>query len=571
MTMNAYSTPGASDSSDVQQASTTTDRTVQGDLRVSAVFSDHMVLQQRKPIAVFGSAPTGRGVTARILSDDEVISEAASSAGDDGRWMISMPKLPAGGPYTLTVDDGRHTVLYTDVMVGEVWLAGGQSNMELALRDSRDGRSVAAAAHDTHIRFYNSPQTGVIDDKAEAESAWRPADGAHSGDMSAVAFYFARKLRKEMPNDLTIGIVDCYHGGTSISCWTDQETLERTDQGRRYLDRFHQAIAGRTQQQLDERTALWEAASDAWNADVATARRNDPQITWRDLHARYGECPWPPPANTTSHFRPTGLFNAMLARLAPYSIAGFLWYQGEEDESYCNDYEVMLRQLIGLWRRVWCDDTLPFLIVQLPQWISQEDRDNADTLRWPVIRQAQWTVAESTPNTYIIITMDCGEFDNIHPVDKQTPGERLADVALSKIYSIDESDVSSPSLVTAHRAPGNKAVLMFRHACGLHFSDAICAPKADEGEQEPAFIRLPDSSGFELAGSDGHYHPAQAAISSDCTTQEESVEGGDGMVTLFSPHVTNPTHVRYAWRSWGPAPMFNEQDLPAAPFATALK
>lgn len=569
--MSAYSTSGESDGSDAQRTPIINDRTRKGDIRVSAVFSDHMVLQQRKPIAVFGSAPEGREITAAILCHDETLSEATAIADRDGRWTVFMPKLPAGGPYELTVGDGDSTVLYTDVMIGEVWLAGGQSNMELALKDSLDGTDVAAASHDAHIRFYNSPQTGVIDEKAEAASEWQLADGGHAGDMSAVAYYFARKLRNQLPSELTIGIIDCYHGGTSISCWIDEETLNQSEQGRRYLERFDKAIAGKTQQQLDERTAQWEAASDRWNADITTARKSDPQITWKDLHARYGECPWPPPANTTSHFRPVGLFNAMLARLAPYAITGFLWYQGEEDESYCDDYEVMLRQLIGLWRRVWSDDTLPFLIVQLPQWISQEDSENGDPLHWPVIRQAQWNVADSTPNTYIIVTMDCGEFDNIHPVDKRTPGERLADVALRKIYDIDECDISSPSLVTARRAPGSRAVLMFRHACGLHFRDVICAPTTDENAGEPAFIRLPDSSGFELAGADGHYYPAQAAISSDCTTHGESAERGEGMVTLFSPHITNPTRVRYGWRSWGPAPLFNEQDLPAAPFAAPLQ
>lgn len=209
-----------------------------------------------------------------------------------------------------------------------------------------------------------------------------------------------------------------------------EDALNSSDAGRDYLTRYQRAIAGKTQQQFELETSEWQSQMDAWNAAVETVRQTNPNATSSELSEQCGTCPWPPPLTPTSQWRPCGPFHAMLERIMPYSLAGFLWYQGEEDEQYSGSYRELLGMMIGEWRALWSEN-LPFLIVQLPQWINGKTAaDGNDPMRWPVLREAQWDAAQSIDNVYAICTIDCGEYDNIHPLDKRTPGERLANCAL---------------------------------------------------------------------------------------------------------------------------------------------
>mgnify|MGYP000140414641 CR=1 FL=1 len=209
-------------------------------------------------------------------------------------------------------------------------------------------------------------------------------------------------------------------------------------------------------------------------------------MTWDTLNEQYGACPWPPPVTPTSQYRPTGPFRAMLERIAPYSLAGFLWYQGEEDEPYCGSYRELLGMLIGEWRAIWSEN-LPFLIVQLPQWIDKKvDETEGDPMLWPVLREAQWDAAQSIDNVYVICTIDCGEYDNIHPVDKRTPGERLADCALRQVYGMSRIPVYGPTVLGFRCDPNGRVRLFFRYAHGLHFT----APRPAAGIRAPMRSRL---------------------------------------------------------------------------------
>ena len=228
-----------------------------------------------------------------------------------------------------------------------------------------------------------------------------------------------------------------------------EDALNSSDAGRDYLTRYQRAIAGKTQQQFELEASEWQSQMDAWNAAVETVRQTNPNATSSELSEQCGTCPWPPPLTLTSQWRPCGPFHAMLERIMPYSLAGFLWYQGEEDEQYCGFYRELLGMMIGEWRALWSEN-LPFLIVQLPQWIDGKTAaDGNDPMRWPVLREAQWDAAQSIDNVYAICTIDCGEYDNIHPLDKRTPGERLANCALRQIYGMDRVPVHGPTVLAS--------------------------------------------------------------------------------------------------------------------------
>ena len=574
------------------------DRSTAGVLHVAAIFASHMVLQRNKPIAVFGALNAdcaGLEVSAEIRDfDGSVIVQAHAYASKEIKngfspWRVMLPAQPEGGPYTLRVTAGNDFIEYYDVLIGEVWLAGGQSNMELELRNSENAEEALESCADPLLRFYNVPKTGVINRNAEHAASWQESSPENSGVMSAVAYYFARKLRDELDSDLPIGIIDCYIGGTSISCWMSEDALNSSESGRAYLARYEQAVAGKTQGQFDLEYSEWQSRSDTWNASIAAAREADPDVTWDTLTQQYGECPWPPPMTPTSQWRPTGPFHAMLERIVPYSLAGFLWYQGEEDEPYCDSYRELLGMMIGEWRALW-SESLPFLIVQLPQWIDKTvDESDGDPMLWPVLREAQWDAAQSIDNVFAICTMDCGEYNNIHPVDKRTPGERLGNCALHQVYGMSRIPVYGPAVLGFRCDEGGRVRLFFRYAHGLHFSGTTPDSFGDElAKSLPSLVRLPEHSGFELAGADGVFHPAYAAIFVDCDIDDlvnakvnvvdyNATEFGIpinsrsiGTITLATPKVPQPVMMRYAWRNWGPAPLFNDNNLPAHPFKLDL-
>lgn len=587
--------PGSEMTAQMEQVE---ERNVSGVLHVAAIFGSHMVLQRNKPIAVFGALAAdcaGMEVVAEIHDfDGSLIAQEHAYSSQNvvngfSQWRVMLPAQPEGGPYTLRIVAGNDAIEFDDVLIGEVWLAGGQSNMELELRNSEHADEALEDCADPLLRFYNVPKTGVINRNAENTSSWQESSPENSGVMSAVAYYFARKLRSELDPDLPVGIVDCYIGGTSISCWMSEDALNSSDAGRDYLTRYQRAIAGKTQQQFELETSEWQSQMDAWNAAVETVRQTNPNATSSELSEQCGTCPWPPPLTPTSQWRPCGPFHAMLERIMPYSLAGFLWYQGEEDEQYCGFYRELLGMMIGEWRALWSEN-LPFLIVQLPQWIDGKTAaDGDDPMRWPVLREAQWDAAQSIDNVYAICTIDCGEYDNIHPLDKRTPGERLANCALRQIYGMDRVPVHGPTVLGFRCDPNGRVRLFFRYAHGLHFEGTTPGSGDDDFDgQLPTLVRVPERSGFELAGSDGMFHPATAAIFVDCDIDDlvnsrvnvvdyNATEFGIpinsrsiGTITLATPDVPDPVAMRYAWRSWGPAPLFNDDGLPAQPFRLDL-
>lgn len=573
--------PGASGVADGGECTSgAADRTRNGSLRVAAVFSDHMVLQRETPVAVFGAAPAGGRVVVDLMDDQGVtvaqtmaVTQAYGEHETEAPWLAILPALPASGPYTLRVSHETNRLEFADVMIGEVWLAGGQSNMELELHTSEHGDEAIAAADDPLLRFYNTPKAGRIDESAEAASGWEPALAPQVAGMSAIAYHFGARLRAQLGVDVAVGIIDCYIGGTSITSWMSRATLIGSDAGRPYVERYEAAIAGKTEEQMRAEADEWQTVFGRWNNSVAAMKEAHPDITQPQIDAEIGPCPWPPPVTPFSERRVSAPYEAMVRRVAPYTLRGFLWYQGEEDEAQCESYRELLGLLIEEWRTLWnlggyAEPTvgyqadagaaaLPFIVVQLPQWIDgQVAARGEDPRHWPVIRAAQLDASETLDDVLLVCTMDCGEFDNIHPLDKATVGTRIADMALRGVYGRTDVEAESPRVAGVTPAPGALDVT-FTNAQGLHWRGTT--PDTMRAAGGATGARAVGESGFEIAGADGVYADAGARIMP-----------GDGervTVRVEAPQVDSPTAVRYAWKSWGPAPLFNGAELPALPYA----
>lgn len=497
-------------------------------LRPAAVFSGNMVLQQGVPVPVWGKAAPGAAVSCRL---EPAGAAAAGTADADGCWRLMLPALPAGGPHTLTLTAGQEQVVFPDVWLGEVWLAGGQSNMELTLANSRDGQAALAACADPRLHFYAAPKVTTPQAADAAESRWLPVRPDTAADLSAVAYYAAAALARAL--NVHVGILECFWGGTYAHCWMPRSLLETFPEGRARLDWYDAQAGDKSDEQFAAECAAYQAEVDAWNARIAARRAADPDVSWTVLNADCGLYPWPPPAGRTGYQRPGNLYQSMLRRVCPYAVRGFWYYQGEQDETWPQDYKALLTRLVRCWRADWGMGDLPFLLVQLPMYADVAGPD-----AWPALRAAQAAVADAEPGCGLVVLADCGEADNIHPVDKAVVGRRLALLALDTVYGRPVHGVS-PRLAGASRGGAGQVVLRFAHAAG----GMRCAG---------------GDPGVRLAGPDGQFAPAQV-----------SVTGTDTLLAQ-SPAVPDPRAVRYAWYNFGPAGLYGGTGLPAAPFSVSL-
>lgn len=499
------------------------------EFKLAPLFGSGAVLCRRKEVRVWGTAADGQTVTGRVMTADGLILSEGVCTARDGRFLLHLPPMEQATGCTLTVTCGAETCTSTDISVGEVYLASGQSNMELELQNADEGQDLIAAHDDPLVHYFNVPKKSVWDDDAiaaEAASHWERVRPGYARDMSAVAYFFARKLARTI--DCPIGIIDCYWGGTSVTCWMDKEALEATAEGQRYITRYREQGGDKPfDQWRQEEDAFW-VEMNAWNAHVAQLKKDNPGISWPEINETVGPCPWHPPVGPGSPYRPGGLIETMTKRVVPATLTGILYYQGEDDTAKTEHYDVLLTAMVMRLRQLFRDDSLPFLNVQLPMWIAAGDEDKHD---WARLRLAQARAASALQPGGLAILLDCGEFDNIHPTDKRTPGERLCDVALRVVYGMDAPE--SP------RALG-------KYTQGDTLVVTLSAPVL---RRETGELLL------EIAGEDGAYHPVQSV----------TLDGAE--MRLRSVAVLHPTKVRYAYVNWGKVSLFGRNGLPLAPFA----
>ena len=480
-----------------------------GALEVPAIFGDHMVLQRGIPVRVWGKTEPGSTVAVSVAGE-----HAETRTAPDGRWRVELPPPETpGGPHVMTVKSGDKALAFKDVMIGDVYLCAGQSNMELLLKDSENGKAEVAASNYPDIRLFRVQRVAAYERTGELyPKPWRPCSPATSGWFSAVAYFFGREVHREL--GIPVGLIDASWGGVSISPYLPRERLNSDPDFAPILERFTRSRAHMT----PEETAAYETKLKDWEKAYAS----DPSL-------KRPEPPW-----GRSQFHPGTLYDGMIDPLAPFGLRGVLWYQGEANTVRARQYRKLLPLLIESWRARWGQPDLPFLIVQLPNYRNQPGSQPPPEFCWAELRETQ-AMALKVPRTALAVTIDLGEAENIHPKNKQEVGRRLALAAFGLIYG-KPGLFSGPVFRNAEFRDG-KAELAFDCAEGL-------------------VVQNPPLHNFEIAGTDRRFHPADAEVRGDT-------------VVVSSPEVPSPVAVRYCWEN-NPEQcnLWNRAGLPAMPFRT---
>lgn len=383
------------------------------------LFQDGMVLQRRRPVCVWGEAAEGSLVTVTIAG----VSAAAVTK--DGAWRAYLPPMEAGSGLTMTISGNGGSITISDVAVGEVWLASGQSNMEFLLRDDAEAKA-AEKTDNPDIRCYEAPKIAYPGQEQDRDyskvGVWRKAAGSESLYFTAVGFYFAQKLYEALR--VPVGVINCTWGGTSASAYTAEEYL--TGRLAFYLDKAKQAQAAIEPAGERERYAALQRKLDSLPFDNSVSNlapiAPDPAMmkAMEEMNALF--------LSRYSPFRPAGLYETMLKPLAPYTVSGVIWYQGESDEPYADLYEELMRAMIACWWDLW-HEPLPLIQVQLASFEQM-----MEPLNFVPIRAAQERLTKSCDRVWLACAMDAGMRYDIHPKHKRPVGERLALQALSKVY-----------------------------------------------------------------------------------------------------------------------------------------
>ncbi len=499
----------------------------------AAIFKDNMVLQQNKNINFWGNSDPDAYVSLKIKNN--IYKTRASS---DGKWSITVPPINAGGPYDILFSDGKQKISCKNVMIGEVWFAGGQSNMEFELKNTKEYNDILDEIKKVkpRIRFYLTPKQSFLSpdfDLAEENTKWAEADENEIGQWSAVAFYAAKRLTHALP-DITIGIVGCYLGGSSASVWVDNNTLKNDSLLSEYINDYQKQTAGTTPEEHKKIYQEYQVYNSQWWTRCNEIMQDHPETTWDDIQKILGEYQWCPPLGPYSPYRPCALFETMFMRVCPYTVKGIWYYQGESDTCRPHIYYRLFTSLISKWRECWHDDKLPFLFIQLPMY--GEENLQTDTKEWAYIREAQNKTFDTIKNTGMAVILDQGDFSNIHPPVKKYVGIRLADQSLELVYG-KHTDSYGP-MYSGYEIHKNIIKIFFDYA--------------DTG----FYVKGSKISGFEIAGSDRIFFDADAEIQKNC-------------ILLSASNVPEPLYARYNFRNYAPVSLFGKNGIPAAPFRTS--
>ena len=487
------------------------------DVKLPGVFGDHMVLQRELPVPVWGWADPAETVTVTLGGQSKI---ATADAG--GKWSVKLDKLAAGGPYELVVRGRENTLRCGDVLVGEVWLGSGQSNMEMSVGGVMNREAEIAAADFPKLRMFTVARVPAKQPQSDCKGQWQVCSPKTVAGFSATAYFFGRELHKQL--GVPVGIIHSSWGGTPIQTWTSLAVHEAVPELRGMAEALQRDTAnfasGQAQADYQKRLADWEQAAAKAKAENQPFKIGKPQPP-EDPRARAGS--------------PAALYNGMIAPLVPYAIRGALWYQGESNAG-SPIYLIQLKAMIDSWRADWKQGDFPFLSVQLPNFMEPQKQPSEPVGGWPLTREQFFKALTEIPNTGMAVTIDIGEARDIHPHNKQEVGRRLAQWALAKTYGKD--CVACGPLLKASRSEGQKIVLEFDYADG-----GLAA--RDGGKLK----------GFAIAGADKKFVWAEAQVVGKT-------------VVVSSPEVKEPAAVRYAWANNPDCNLINQAGLPASPFRT---
>jgi sialate O-acetylesterase len=432
-----------------------------GAMKPHGLFRDHAVLQRGIALPVWGATDSNEKVTVSLAG------QQAAADPKDGRWRVEFNPLSAGGPHTLTISQGAEKIELKDVLIGEVWLCGGQSNMEWPLHATDGAKEAIDASLNESIRLFTVPRRGAPKPETDVGGEWSVCNPQSVPNFSAVGYHFGRELQKAI--GVPVGLISSNIGGTTAERWMAREHID-----------------------------------------------SNPHL--RGMSTPQGAC---------------DLYNAMIAPLAPFGVAGAIWYQGESNADRAIQYRKLMPAMIESWRRTIGHGDFPFLMVQLAPFMKIEEAPMESA--WAELREAQLMSTSTCPNTGIAVITDVGDEKDIHPRKKAPVGARLALAARALAYG-EKIEYSGP-VVESMAVVDGKAVLAFTHAAG--------GLVAKDGEPK----------GFTIAGEDRKFRNAQARIERN-------------RVIVWSDEVPHPVAVRYGWSNCPVVNLWNRAGLPASPFRT---
>ncbi|WP_020530389.1 sialate O-acetylesterase [Flexithrix dorotheae] len=487
---------------------------LKGEIRLPAILSDSMILQRNQPIPIWGWAEPGEKITVNF-GGQSVETETEVS----GKWLVNLKPLEANAnPQTLSIT-GSEKIDLNGILIGEVWLLTGQSNMQWELQQANNGEEEVSKAHHSHIRLFNVSR-GVAFKKHEGVLAnWQECTPASARKFSAAGYFFGLDLHQNL--NVPIGLINSSYGGSQVEAWMPEEYLLASDD-------FRPCV---------ERTEIWEKERPAVQAKFEQDLKNwEEAVKQTEINGE--KLPRKPrvPDALRDYRIASSIYNNMIAPLIPYAIKGAFWYQGESNEERAEQYGLLLPVFIKSWREKWGQGDFPFGIIQLPNFreVCETPMDEA----WSHIREAQRRTVVNTVNSGLIVIIDIGEANDIHPRNKLDVGNRMSLWAREKVYG--ENIKGTPPMYVRSGVKDEKIEIWFEEVgTGLQTKDGG------------------DLAEFAIAGADKKWYWAKAKIV------------GKDKIEVWSDKVLSPIAVRYAFNNNPANPnLTNETGLPASPFRT---
>lgn len=497
-------------------------------LKLSDIFTDHMVLQRNKEFYIFGMSNSQDEIIIKVGGVERVCKAI------DGKFKVKFPPMSVTEPVIITVVQGENNILVNDVVFGEVYIAGGQSNMEFVLKGCLEYNDMIKNVHD-YIRYYEVPKVCCDDDvhNRNDKNRWQICDAVNVSDYSAVAYFFAEKIHDYV--DCPIGIISCNWGGTSILSWLPKEEVKDIKSIDEIVIKLENDYFSVLDDEYDKMMNDYNKELNLYNDKVSKYSEFSNAPVKMLNYTKQIKYPWPPPYGKKSCLRPYGLYEYMVKTIIPYTVRGMLWYQGESDVEMKERYFDVLKKLIEVYRREFDNDDMYYLIVQVASCMQEEGQSITE------IQESQFRAGFEIENCSTACIIDLSEAENIHPTRKKKVGERLGILAGHYIYN-KEKIPCGPIVKDIYMCNGNINVAFDYVDDGLY-----------------ALYGTP--MGFEIEERDGNVYSVKAHIEGD-------------MVVIDSNQIKNTKEaiiLRYGYENFIISTMYNTKLLPMYPFRKQIK
>jgi len=468
------------------------------EVRLPSLIGDNMMLQQHVNVPIWGTASPKEHVTVTIGKQT-----ASTTADPDGRWKVKLKPLQAGGPFTMTIA-GKNRITVRNILVGEVWLCAGQSNMVMTVQQSNDAaREIADAKNYPQIRYYDVKRRASSKPLNDTVGKWVICSPETAGKFSAAGYFFARDIHKTLK--APVGLILSAWGGSNMEAFVRLDVLKSHPESAAYFK-------------------LWEQRKAAFPAELAAAEKKAAQ-------AKAAGKPVPTMRTLEGHqARPASIYNAMISPLIGFGMRGVLWAGGKANRGRAKEYSVLMPAMIQDWRKSWGEGDFPFYFCQMANWIPNNPNEH-----WEELREAMLKTT-NLKNTGMVVCIDIGDPHNVHPKAKQEVGRRLALIAKSRVYGMK----------VTYSGPVYESMRIERSAIRLRFKHVDGGLAARGGGP---------LNGFAISGADRVFVPAQAVVFGDT-------------IVVQSEKVRAPVAVRYAWEMNPDCNLVNGAGLPASPFRT---